>query len=158
IVRIGGRRPTIEEVNGGAAGDLGLDWVTATGAGPCPFLNPDGRHCSLPSGPACSSPPPPTPARLPSDEYLCDRGAHGIPATVGSDGRLGGVEPRDAVVRFDIGLGDRVQPRILPTNIVCVYAPRFAEVRVSTGPNETIEVRGPKTGVSLESSQLARSQ
>jgi uncharacterized repeat protein (TIGR01451 family) len=46
-------------------------------------------------------------------------------------------------MRFDIGLDDRRQPRVLPTNRVCVYAPRFAEVRISTGTNEAIEVHGP---------------
>jgi uncharacterized repeat protein (TIGR01451 family) len=158
IVRIGGRRPTFEEVDAGGAGDLGLDWVAMMGAGPCPYLNQNGTRCGLPCGPVCSLPPPPSPPQLPHDEYLCDGGDQGIPATVGSDGRLGGVEPRDAVVRFDIGLGERVQSRILPTNVVCVYAPRFAEVRVSTGTNETIEIQGPRTGVALESSKLTGSR
>ena len=58
------------------------------------------------------------------------------------------------VVRFDIGLGDRIQPRVLPTNVVCVYAPRFAEVRVTTGTNETIEVQGPRAGITVESDAL----
>ena len=72
------------------------------------------------------------------------------------DGTLGGIEPRDAVVRFDIGLGDRVKPRILPTNVVCIYAPRFAEVRVTTGTNETVDVQGPRSGISIETPLLAR--
>src|SRR5262249_21360245 len=32
---------------------------------------------------------------------------------------------------------------VLPTNVVCVYAPRFAEVRLSVGPNEALAVEGP---------------
>ena len=55
--------------------------------------------------------------------------------------RISGVDPRDAVVRFDIGVKGQSESRILPTNVVCVYAPRFAEVRVSTGTNENVDVQ-----------------
>jgi uncharacterized repeat protein (TIGR01451 family) len=158
IVRIGGRHPTVEEVNGGSAGDLGLDWVGGIGTGPCPFLRQDGSRCPMPCGPVCTAPAPPAQPLLPRDEYICDGGDRGIPVTVGSDGRLGGVEPRDAVVRFDIGLGDRVKPRILPTNIVCIYAPRFAEVRVTTGSNATIDIQGPRVNHVVETPLLARNQ
>jgi uncharacterized repeat protein (TIGR01451 family) len=159
IVRMGGRRPTVEEVDAGAAGDLGLDWAAGMGGTPCPFLKQDGTRCPMVAGPACTAAPAaPAPARLPRDEYLCDGGDRGVPAAIGSDGRLGGIEPRDAVVRFDIGLGERVQPRVLPTNVVCVYAPRFAEVRVTTGTHETIDVQGPRAGIAIETSRLARSQ
>ena len=41
---------------------------------------------------------------------------------------MGGIDPRDTVVGFDIGVKGRVEPRVLPTNIVCIDAPRFAEV------------------------------
>ncbi len=158
IVRIGGRRPTVEEVNGGSAGDLGLDWIAGVGTGPCPFANQDGKRCTMPCGPVCTAPAPKVQTLLPRDEYLCDGGDRGIPVTVGSDGRLGGIEPRDAIVRFDIGLGDRVKPRILPTNVVCVYAPRFAEVRVSTGTNEAVDVQGPRSGIKIETPLLARNR
>ncbi len=158
IVRIGGRRPTVEEVNGGSAGDLGLDWVGAIGTGPCPFLRQDGTRCPMPCGPVCTAPAPPTRPLLPRDEYLCDGGDRGIPVTVGPDGRLGGVEPRDAVVRFDIGRGELVKPRVLPTNVVCIYAPRFAEVRVTTGTNATIDIQGPKVNHAIETPLLARNQ
>src|SRR5262249_9203127 len=67
-------------------------------------------------------------------------------------------DPRDAVVRFDIGLGERVQPRVLPTNVVCVYAPRFAAVRVTTGTHQTIDVQGPRAGIAIEAARIARSQ
>jgi uncharacterized repeat protein (TIGR01451 family) len=156
IVRIGGRRPTIEEVNAGATGDIGMDWAAGIGTGPCPFIRQDGTRCPMPSGPKCTAPAAPSQPPLPRDEFLCDGGDRGIPVTIGSDGRLGGVEPRDAVVRFDIGLGDRITPRILPTNVVCVYAPRFAEVRVTTGTNETVDVQGPRSGTSIETPLLAR--
>ena len=114
------------------------------------------RAARCPAGRTCTAPAPPAQPLLPRDEFLCDGGDRGIPAAVGPDGRLGGIEPRDAVVRFDIGLGDRVKPRILPTNVVCIYAPRFAEVRVTTGTNETVDVQGPRSGTSIETPLLAR--
>ena len=144
IVRIGGRRPTLEEINAGATGDLGLDAVAAVGAVRCPFTSTDGEPCQLPCGPVCGTPPPPGRPWLPRDEYLCDGGDQGEPAEVGEGGNIKGIDPRDAVMRFDVGRDDRRQPRVLPTNRVCVYAPRFAEVRISTGTNEAVEVHGAK--------------
>jgi uncharacterized repeat protein (TIGR01451 family) len=154
IVRIGGRRPTIEEVEGGP-GDLGLDYAANLGSTPCPFLMQDGSRCPMVAGPPCTAPAPTTKALLPRDEFLCDGGDRGIPMVIGPDGRLGGVEPRDAAVRFDIGLGPLVQPRALPTNVVCIYAPRFAEVRVTTGANAAIDVQHLRTNVRLESTRMA---
>ena len=66
IVRIGGRRPTIEEINAGATGDLGLDSVAAIGRGSLPLhghrrrplsvaLRAGLRHASS-SGPALAPP------------------------------------------------------------------------------------------------------
>ncbi len=34
------------------------------------------------------------------------------------------------------------RPKVLPTNVVCIYAPRFAEVRMSVGPDENLAVQG----------------
>jgi uncharacterized repeat protein (TIGR01451 family) len=155
IVRIGGRRPTIEEVQGGP-GDLGLDYAASMGSTPCPFLLQDGSRCPMVAGPPCMAPGPSTKTLLPRDEFLCDGGDRGTPQVVGPDGRLGGVDPRDAAVRFDIGLGPRVQPRTLPTNVVCIYAPRFAEVRVSAGVNAAVDVQHLATNVRLQSPQMAR--
>jgi len=73
---------------------------------------------------------------MPRDEYLCDGGDHHGRATVAGDGALRGIDPRDAVVRFR----DDREARVLPTNVVCVYAPRFAGVRTSIGPNEALTV------------------
>jgi len=145
IVRIGGRRPTALEIQAGAAGDLGLDWAASIGAGPCPFLSQNGARCSLPCGPVSAPAPPPARPSLPRDEYLCDGGDRGVPAAAGRNGHVGGIDPRDAVVGFDIGLGAGSKPRVLPTNVVCVYAPRFAEVRVSTGTNQNIDIQTTKT-------------
>jgi uncharacterized repeat protein (TIGR01451 family) len=145
IVRIGGRRPTDEEIQGGVAGDIGLDWVESIGSKPCSFLCHNGARCALPSGPVCTAAPRPARPILPRDEYLCDGGDRGIPAAPSSSGRISGIEPRDAVVRFDIGLGNVTKARVLPTNVVCVYAPRFAEVRVNSGPNQNIDIQTTKT-------------
>ena len=158
IVRIGSRRPTSEEINAGATGDLGLDSLAAVGAVRCPFISTDGDPCQLPCGPVCGTPPPPGRPWLPRDEYLCDGGDQGAPARVGGDGNLQGIDPRDAVIRFDVGLDDRRQPRILPTNRVCVYAPRFAEVRISTGTNEAVEVHGASLNRATDKYALAESR
>jgi hypothetical protein len=141
IVRIGGRQPSIEEIQGGPAGDLGLDWAAKIGAGPCPFVNQNGTQCKQPSGPQCEPVKPRTKPELPRDEYLCDGGDRGAPAGPDASGRVLGVDPRDAIVGFDIGLTENMKRRVLPTNVVCVYAPRFAEVRVSAGTNQNIDIQ-----------------
>jgi uncharacterized repeat protein (TIGR01451 family) len=158
IVRIGGRRPTAQEINAGATGDVALDAVAAIGAVRCPFSGPEGEPCSLPCGPVCGTPPPPGRRWLPRDEYLCDGGDQGQPAGVGGDGNLKGIDPRDAVMKFDVGLADRTQARVLPTNRVCLYAPRFAEVRISTGTNEAIEVHAPSLNRALDKSAQTESR
>jgi uncharacterized repeat protein (TIGR01451 family) len=158
IVRIGGRRPTPEELSAGATGDLGLDAAAAMRPGHCPFVSTDGEPCQLPCDAACPAPPPPARPWLPRDEYLCDGGDTGSPAGVGRDGYLNGIDPRDAVMKFDIGLDDRRQSRVLPTNRVCVYAPRFAEVRISTGTNEAVEVHGPAQNRRLEKFEATHSR
>jgi uncharacterized repeat protein (TIGR01451 family) len=125
IVRIGGRMPTPEELAGPAG--VGLGNVR------CPFLNSSSESpCPLPCGPVCGTPPPPGRPWLPRDEYLCDGGDRGESVHFAGDGGLTGIDPRDTVVNFNAG--DR--PRALPTNIVCVYAPRFASVRVAVGVSE----------------------
>jgi len=83
---------------------------------------------------------------MPRDEFLCDGGDHAEVAHFGGDGGLLGIDPRDAVIQFSTD----VRPRILPTNLVCVYAPRFAEVRVSVGPNEALTVEGPHRNTKVE--------
>jgi uncharacterized repeat protein (TIGR01451 family) len=127
IVRIGGRQPTPEEVSGPSG--LGLANTR------CPFIDAAGDGpCKLPCGPACGTPPPPGRPWLPRDEFLCDGGDRAESVHFGGDGALAGIDPRDAVVRFNVG--DR--PRVLPTNVVCVYAPRFASVRAAIGASEAL--------------------
>ena len=48
IVRLGARQPTGEEIQAGAAGDLGLDWAANIGSGPCPFLSQGRRAVHAP--------------------------------------------------------------------------------------------------------------
>lgn len=141
VVRIGGRRPTLDEIQAGATGDVALDHLAAPSAGRCPFTCGP-TPCPLPSGPACPPLEPGTRPLLPRDEYLCDGGDHGAKAGAGVGGAIRGIDPRDAVVRFDVGIESYPDPKILPTNRVCIYAPRFAEVRVSTGTIENVEIHG----------------
>lgn len=141
VVRIGGRRPTVEEIHAGATGDIALDGLVASSGGRCAFAC-GGTPCPLPSGPACPPLEPGARPMLPRDEYLCDGGDRGSKAGVGAGGSLRGIDPRDAVVRFDVGLDQYPDPKILPTNRVCIYAPRFAEVRMAAGTVENVEVHG----------------
>jgi uncharacterized repeat protein (TIGR01451 family) len=92
------------------------------------------------------APPPPGRPWLPRDEYLCDGGDHAEAAHFGVDGGLRGIDPRDAVLRFRAD--DR--PRILPTNTVCIYAPRFAIVRRAVGPTEAVTVQVPRGAETLQ--------
>ncbi len=162
IVRMGMRKPTIEEIQAGPTGDAGLDWASAIGSGPCPFVTQGGAKCALPCGPPCTPAPRPTRPTLPRDEYLCDGGDRGVPAAAGTNGHVGGIDPRDTVVGFDIGVKGRTQARVLPTNVVCIYAPRFAEVRVSNGPNQNVDIQQIQTNKYLtkesQTSVLARSK
>lgn len=128
IVRIGGRTPTIEELGGAPFYPIP--------AVPCPFAGSLGGRCPVACGPVMGTPPPPGRPWLPRDEFLCDGGDHGNAAAFGGDGNLRGIDPRDAVIRFAT---DR-RLRVLPTNTVCLYAPRFAAVRAAVGPNQNLTV------------------
>jgi uncharacterized repeat protein (TIGR01451 family) len=128
VLRIGGRAPTPEDLSGAPFFPLG--------AAPCPFTVPEAGPCGLPCGPVRGVCPPPGRPWLPKDEYLCDGGDGAEPVHFGGDGGLRGIDPRDAVVRFR----DDRRPRVLPTNRVCLYAPRFAAVRGGLGPNEALIV------------------
>lgn len=140
IVRIGGRTPA-------PGAGLGLPGLVLEAA-PCPFAaNSAGGRCGVP---CCEDlcPPAPAPTRLtlPSDEFLCDGGDHGAAAGIGPDGRASGVDPKDALVEFR---GDG-RERLLPTNTVCIYAPRFAAVRLSVGPTITQLVQIPNGAKTVE--------
>ena len=144
IVRIGGRAPTPEELSGPAG--VGLGNV------PCPFMDPSTESpCKLPCGPARGTPPPPGRPWLPRDEFLCDGGDRAESVHFAGNGGLAGIDPRDAVVQFVAD--DR--PRVLPTNVVCVYAPRFASVRVAVGASEALNAAHVSANELLQRMELA---
>ena len=79
----------------------------------------------------------------PRDEYLCDGGDRGRPAGSAIDysGIPGGLGLEDTVVRFRDSAGEL---QICETNKVCVYAPRFAEVRTFFGTVADTRTRRPR--------------
>ncbi|MBI1322589.1 DUF11 domain-containing protein [bacterium] len=142
VVRIGTREPTQEEVAMLGASRLPLTgvrclYVSRTGEG-CRMSCPTVTCAPAPVAPSCK---PPQQPGMPMDEYLCDGGDDGRLATA-TQGSSMGIEPQDAVVQFGIGMGPGSR-RMLPTNIVCIYAPRFAATEIRTGANENILVQGP---------------
>ncbi len=62
-----------------------------------------------------------------------------------------GVDPRDSIVNFEAD----GRPRILPTNVICVYAPRFATVRVAIGASEAQGASTALMNERLERQELA---
>lgn len=131
IVQVGNRAPLASDL-------LGLPIFPLEG-GACPFVMPvSTAPCGLPCGPCEGTPPPPNRPWMPKDEFLCDGGDFGNKASFGGEGNLGGIDPRDAVIRFH---ADRSRlPRVLPTNVVCIYAPRFAAVRRPYGATAVTKV------------------
>lgn len=133
VVRVGNRRPAPDEpVDALMAADPGANQY-------CPFTGSDGGPCPLACGPVCGTPPTPGRRWAPRDEFLCDGGDRGDPVRFSGDGGLRGIDPRDAIVQFD----DGKRARVLPTNVVCIYAPRFALVRTSLGTNEALAIATP---------------
>ena len=142
VVRFGTREPSADEI-----AMLGATRLPLTGAR-CLYFSKTGDACrmSCPTvtcapAPAAESCKPPQKPGLPMDEYLCDGGDDGRLATARRGSSLG-IEPQDAVVQFGIGEG-RGSRRMLPTNVVCIYAPRFAATEIRTGANENVLVQGP---------------
>lgn len=126
VVNLGNRAPLAEELHGGNP-------IVMMGDARCGFMTSSGDVCPL----VCGVTQPPARPAMPRDEYLCDGGDHRHQAGLGVNGQIRGVEPRDAVVGFRV---DRSRPRVLPTNVVCVYAPRFAAVRRPYGANQYVTV------------------
>jgi uncharacterized repeat protein (TIGR01451 family) len=201
VVHLGGREPSQHELNGPPV-------VFPAALGPCPLVSSDGLRCPLACGP-CEAPLP-KPGLMPKDEYLCDGGDFGQAMSVGRQGMINGIEPRDAAILFSKPTPDQIDgevaklqeklrrgeisrttfeiqvrrlyqwtvndgpARLLPTNVVCVYAPRFASVRGSIAASEarTIDVpvsaeakqrqegiasrQGPKRFVMRQSPEVAR--
>jgi len=63
-------------------------------------------------------------------EFLCNGGDLPPEARALIDGRVRGVNPQDAVVRYTTEGGD---VEVQPSNRVCLYSPRFGSVRQITG-------------------------
>ena len=85
----------------------------------------------------------------PPDEYLCDGGDTGYPATVTPDWELRGFEPTDTIAHFDTLDGETI---VQPSNRVCLYAPRFGSVRKVTGVEarqQNIQLAGVSQPVQL---------
>ncbi len=71
-----------------------------------------------------------------TDEYICDGGDDLAP--VHYHGReMAGLETEDTVVEFHDNLGER---RVMPTNKVCIYAPRFAAVSSASAPIAGVQI------------------
>lgn len=63
----------------------------------------------------------------PRSEYLCDGGDRGKKAGVGVGGALFNVDPMDTIAQYVDAKG---RQKISVSNVVCLFAPRFAEVRL----------------------------
>lgn len=146
LVRIGGRTPSGADLSGAP--------IVPMPNAPCPFASMLGGRCSLPCGPCVGTPPPAGRPWLPRDEFLCDGGDHGPAAAFAGDGALQGINPRDAVIQFQ----DNRRSRVLPTNLVCIYAPRFAAVRSGVGPNQTLAINVLAGNENLARQQLSASR
>lgn len=66
----------------------------------------------------------------PRDEYLCDGGDSGASIHVSRDWEVQGLGLEDTIAHYDTLEGS---VKVVPSNRVCVYAPRFAAVRKVTG-------------------------
>ncbi|QDU39051.1 hypothetical protein Mal4_33860 [Maioricimonas rarisocia] len=112
---------------------------TAVVAEVCPPGYP-GVPNTCPPGAAC----PPSYAVVPpgyerweyGDEYLCDGGDRGLPVHYDGFGRRG-LETEDTIGEFKDHTGE---PHVRPSSRVCIYAPRFAEVRTASLPVTDIAV------------------
>ena len=142
IVQIGNRAPTADDLDGSA--------IYPIAPVPCPFVISGGNACSVACGPVMGTPPPPGRSWLPRDEYLCDGGDQHATAATAGNGNLRGIDPRDAVIRFQA----EAKPRVLPTNMVCIYAPRFGAVRRPFGTNAVLSVDVLAANELLQKQQL----
>jgi len=137
VVRLGGRVPMPGEPMGVSGRYPPFE--------PCPFHEASGGHCDVPAvlPPKRSLNPGPV---FPGDEYLCDGGDFGNASGIGPTGDAVGIDPQDAAVRFNAGQ----RRRVLPTNTICVYAPRFAAVRLAVGALEGSAIDVPARAIHLE--------
>jgi uncharacterized repeat protein (TIGR01451 family) len=116
------------------------DMTAAKGVSNCP-INQPGMHSGAPLPQAVYPPwtPPGISQPWPEDEYLCDGGDDGVPAGVGPENKVGGLEMEDAVAVYDTLDGRTV---VKPSNKVCIYSPRFVAVRQVVGLVATEQKQG----------------
>lgn len=90
------------------------------------------------------------------DEYLCDGGDRDFPVHYDATSRLG-LDTEDTIAEYTEHTG---RNRIKAANRVCVYAPRFASVRVVSLPHEdqtstdVVGLSGATGGTGLHSRQM----
>ncbi len=60
------------------------------------------------------------------DEYICDGNDRNLPVGVNQDWEIRGLDIEDTIAHFDTLAGNVV---VVPSNRVCIYAPRFAAIR-----------------------------
>ncbi|MGE3776540.1 MAG: hypothetical protein AB7F89_05095 [Pirellulaceae bacterium] len=84
--------------------------------------------CDPNCGPGCG--PLPTNYRAP-EEFVCNGGDLPPEVVVRRDWTVRGLQPGDTVVHYDTIDG---RTKVVPTNEVCLYAPRFAAVRKVFAP------------------------
>src|SRR5262245_7518359 len=87
--------------------------------------------------------------RHPEEECFHDGGDVGLPAGIGPDGRLGGLDPTDSVAEYTDNTGRR---RVAKSNRLCICVPRFAVLRHET------PVAGYETAVNLVSMAAIQSR
>lgn len=80
-----------------------------------------------------------------SEECLKDGGDTGPRLGVREDGTLGGLDPSDTAMQFTTPRGMRV----VPSNRVCICAPRFIAIRAEFGPAGHHGVRAPEGSVTV---------
>ncbi len=117
--------------------------MSPTPNGPPGNMMAPGAYCEVPAQ-AMPAAGPWSPSGIagpwPRDEYLCDGGDSAIPASVGADWQVYGLEIEDTIAHFDTLDARRV---VEPSNPVCIYAPRFAAVRSVGGLNQSDQVAAP---------------
>jgi uncharacterized repeat protein (TIGR01451 family) len=69
--------------------------------------------------------------RLAAEECLYDGGDDGLPAGIGPDGRLHGLDPADTVAEYSDSKGKR---HVAISNRVCLFAPRYSVLRLEAAP------------------------
>jgi len=99
----------------------------------------DAAHCAA-CGPGTSWNADGEVWKFAEDEYLCDGGDHGYPVNVKRNFEVHGLDVEDTVVHYDT-LDGRVE--VVPSNRVCVYAPKFNSVRRVSGA----EIHGVRNAV-----------